>query len=117
MNGYEVIYLYYKQTGKSEITIPRAIIEANNLDWYHKDNIFLLGKEYQEKKGLFLSKEGTGHVTSYLYYNKTKRSMVTIPRIVVTANKLRWNHKEKLSLIVIESNDHKGLFLFKKEDE
>ena len=56
MNGYTVNYLYYEESKRSIITIPRAIIEANNLDWGHKDDIGIVVKTIDGKKGLFLSK-------------------------------------------------------------
>jgi len=56
MNGYTVNYLYYEESKRSIITIPRAIIEANNLDWSHKDDIGIVVKTIDGKKGLFLSK-------------------------------------------------------------
>jgi len=57
MNGYKVKYLHYEKTGKSEVTIPRAIIEANLLNWEHKDEINLVMKVLDGKKGLFLFKK------------------------------------------------------------
>ena len=38
----KVKYLFYENTGKSTVTIPRAVIEANNLNWNHKDDVSLI---------------------------------------------------------------------------
>ena len=56
MNGYTSKYLYYKSNKNSIITIPRPIIEANNLNWDHKDEIGIIIKEINGQKGLFLWK-------------------------------------------------------------
>ncbi len=117
MNGYKINYLHYKSTGKSEITTPRMLLEANNLNWKHKDKIFLAVKEFENQKGLFLSKKGEGHITSYLHYKKTKKSVVTIPRVVLETNNLNWEHKDEIFLTVSEINDQKGIFLYKKENK
>ncbi len=57
MNGHPVKYLFYEPSGKSVITIPRAIIEANNLDWNHQDEIRIIFKIIDGQEGLFLSKK------------------------------------------------------------
>lgn len=56
MNGYTVNYLHYEERKRNIITIPRAIIEANNSDWGHKDEIGIVIKTIDGRKGLFLSK-------------------------------------------------------------
>lgn len=56
MNGYTVNYLYYEESKRSIITIPRAIIEAGNLSWSHKDDIGIIIKTVDGKEGLFLWK-------------------------------------------------------------
>jgi hypothetical protein len=56
MNGHKTKYLYYKESGRSILTIPRAILEAINLNWTHKDNIKIIFKEIDGQKGLFLFK-------------------------------------------------------------
>jgi hypothetical protein len=57
MNGYPVKYLYYKSNKKSNLTIPRSILEANNLNWEHKDDINLVIKTIEGQKGIFLYKK------------------------------------------------------------
>ena len=57
MNGYPVKYLYYKSNKKSIVTIPRAILEAANLNWSHKEEINLVIKTIDGQKGLFLYKK------------------------------------------------------------
>ncbi len=57
MNGYPVKYLYYESNKKSILTIPRAILEAANLNWNHKDEINLVIKTINGQKGLFLYKK------------------------------------------------------------
>lgn len=56
MNGHTVNYLHYEESKRSIITIPRAILEAGNLNWNHKDEIKIIIKEIDGKKGLFLWK-------------------------------------------------------------
>lgn len=56
MNGYTSKYLFYKSNKNSIITLPRPIIEANNLDWNHKDNIGIIVKTIDGQEGLFLFK-------------------------------------------------------------
>lgn len=57
-----------------------------------------------------------GHLTRYLFYEKNKKSVVTIPRILIEANNLNWNHRDHMYLVVKEIDGQKGLFLFKKEE-
>ena len=56
MNGHTVNYLHYKESKRSIITIPRAILEANNFNWKHKDDIGIIIKTIDGKQGLFLWK-------------------------------------------------------------
>ena len=56
MNGYTVKYQFYDKTGKSSLTIPRAIIEANDLNWDAGDDIGMKIKIIDGQKGLFLWK-------------------------------------------------------------
>ena len=56
MNGYTSKYLYYESNKNSIITIPRPIIEANNLNWGHKEDIGIIVKTIDGKQGLFLWK-------------------------------------------------------------
>lgn len=57
MNGYPVKYLFYESNKKSIVTIPRAILEANNLNWSHGDEIKLLVKTIDGQQGIFLFKK------------------------------------------------------------
>ena len=57
MNGYTSKYLYYKSNKNSIITIPRPIIEANNLNWEPGDNIGIIVETMNGNKGLFLFKK------------------------------------------------------------
>jgi len=57
MNGHKVNYLHYEDSGKSIITIPRAVLEANLLSWKNKDTINLIVKTIDGQKGLFLFKK------------------------------------------------------------
>lgn len=57
MNGHPVKYLFYKSNKKSVVTIPRAILDANNLDWTHGDEIKLVVKTIDEQPGIFLYKK------------------------------------------------------------
>jgi len=59
MNGHTVNYLYYEESKRSIITIPRAIIEGGNLNWEHKDNIGIIIKTIDGQEGLFLFKRET----------------------------------------------------------
>lgn len=56
MAGHTVNYLYYP-SGKSNVTIPRAIIEAAQINWEHGDEIKILIKTIDGSKGLFLYKK------------------------------------------------------------
>ena len=114
MNGYETKYLHYV-SGKSEVTLPRMILEAFSLNWNHKDALVLIPENIEDKKGLFLSKEGQGHITRYIYYERTKKSSVTIPKILLEANNLNWKHGDILILVLKEIEAKKGIFLYKKE--
>jgi hypothetical protein len=57
MTPKKIKYLYYESTGKSQITIPRVVLESNELDWEHQDEIKLVVKELDGKKGIFLYKK------------------------------------------------------------
>jgi hypothetical protein len=57
MNGHPVKYLYYESNKKSNVTIPRAVLEASNLHWEHKDEINLVVKTIDGQKGIFLYKK------------------------------------------------------------
>ncbi len=57
MTPKKIKYLYYENTGKSQITIPRVVIESNELDWKHGDEMKLVIKTIDGKKGVFLYKK------------------------------------------------------------
>ncbi|KKM30628.1 hypothetical protein LCGC14_1566070 [marine sediment metagenome] len=57
MNGHPVKYLFYESNKKSIVTIPRAILEANNFNWDHKEEINLVVKTIDGQKGIFLYKK------------------------------------------------------------
>ena len=59
MNGHPVKYLFYKANKKSQVTIPRAILEASNLNWRHKDEINIMVKNIDGQKGIFLYKKSS----------------------------------------------------------
>lgn len=42
--------------------------------------------------------------------------MVTIPRAIIEAGNLNWDHKDDVNIIIKEMNGQKGLFIFKKEE-
>ncbi len=56
-----------------------------------------------------------GYTSKYLYYESNKNSIITIPRPIIEANNLNWNHKDKIGIIVKTINGQKGLFLWKRE--
>ncbi len=115
MNGLETKYLHYK-TGKSEVTIPRKSLKIISFSWKHKDNVFLVIREVDGQKGLFLSKEIEGHMTRYLYYRNSNKSAVTIPRAILKANNLDWNNGDTIILVFKEIDGKNGLFLRKKKE-
>ncbi|KKM26415.1 hypothetical protein LCGC14_1585020 [marine sediment metagenome] len=39
------------------VTIPKAILDANNLNWNPKDDVYILFKEIDGQAGLFLFKK------------------------------------------------------------
>ncbi len=59
MNGYKAKYLYYEANKQSMVTIPKAILDANNLNWKSKDDVYILYKEIEGQSGLFLFKKKT----------------------------------------------------------
>jgi len=56
MAGHTVKYLFYP-SGKSNVTIPRAIIDAAQLNWENGDEIKVLIKTIDGNKGLFFYKK------------------------------------------------------------
>ena len=115
MNGLETRYLHYEKSGKSEVTIPRKILKPSGFDWQKGDNISLIVKELEGKKGLFLTKEKEGDIR-YLHYKKTNRSSVTIPRAILEFNNLDWKHGDIIILVLKEIEGKKGLFLRKDDN-
>ena len=55
-----------------------------------------------------------GHPTKYLFYESNKKSVVTIPRAIIDAANLNWNHQDQINIIVKTIEGQQGLFLFKK---
>lgn len=58
-----------------------------------------------------------GYTVNYLYYEESKRSIITIPRSIIEAENMNWEHKSEIKILVKEIDGQKGLFLFKKEEE
>ena len=58
-----------------------------------------------------------GYTANYLFYEKTKRSIITIPRTIIEASDLNWNHQDKIGIIIKNIDGQKGLFLWKRENE
>src|SRR4030042_1033952 len=50
-------YLYYGNTGKSQITIPRKFLEVEGIDWNHNDDLYLSVKEENGKKVVCIVKK------------------------------------------------------------
>ena len=120
MNGYKVKYLFYEDTKKSEITIPRSIIEGFSLNWIHGDDIYLVFSIIENYEGLFLYKRNKsmgielycyidrsgnpviphGYASRYLYYKTTKKSTITIPRTIIEASNLNWKPKDDIYMIL-----------------
>lgn len=120
MNGYKVKYLFYEDTKKSEITIPRSIVEGFSLKWNHGDDIYIVFTFIENYEGLFLYKRSKsmgielysyidgmgnpvipyGYASRYLYYKSTKKSTITIPRTIIEAAKLNWKPKDDIYMIL-----------------
>ena len=133
MNGHISKYLYYDSNKLSIIKIPRPIINAFGLLWNNKDEINIIFIVVQSKEGLFLFKRDDdytekyyshidknrrpvipyGHPSIYRYYESNKQSLITIPRSIIEAANLKWNHKDDISILFKEFENQKGLFLFK----
>lgn len=58
-----------------------------------------------------------GHPTKYLFYESNKKSIVTVPRAIIDAANLNWNHQDQINIIVKTINGQQGLFLFKKSSK
>lgn len=57
MDGHLTKYLYYKKTGKSQITIPRKFMEIEEIGWGHNDNLYLVKKTIEGREGIFIFKK------------------------------------------------------------
>jgi hypothetical protein len=58
-----------------------------------------------------------GKTVNYLYYKDgDKRSIITIPRAILEAENMNWDHKTEINIVVKVIDGQKGLFLFKKEE-
>ena len=58
-----------------------------------------------------------GHPTKYLFYESNKKSIVTVPRAIIDAANLNWNHQDQINIIVKTIDGQQGLFLFKKSSK
>ena len=58
-----------------------------------------------------------GHPTKYLFYESNKKSIVTVPRAIIDAANLNWNHQDQINIIVKTIDGQSGLFLFKKSSK
>ena len=56
MDGYKSKYLFYEANKQSMVTIPKSILDAVNLNWEHKDDVYIVFKEIEGQPGLFLYK-------------------------------------------------------------
>lgn len=57
MNGHLIKYRYYPKNQKSEVAIPRIVLEEGKLNWKHGDTLFLTVIDSEGQKGLFLFKK------------------------------------------------------------
>ena len=57
MTPKKIKYLFYENTGKSQVTIPRIVLESSELDWNNGDELKLVVKTIDGKKGVFLYKK------------------------------------------------------------
>ena len=57
-----------------------------------------------------------GHLVKYLYYEKTGKSQITLPRKFLDVEGIDWSHNDDLYLSVKTIEGKKGIFVFKKED-
>ena len=57
MDGHLTKYLYYKSSGKSQVTLPRKFLEIEKFDWEHDDDLYLISKEIDGQKGIFIFKK------------------------------------------------------------
>ena len=57
MDGHLTKYLFYEKTGKSQITIPRKFMEVEKIDWEPNDDLYLVVKIIEGRKGIFVFKK------------------------------------------------------------
>ena len=57
-----------------------------------------------------------GHLTKYLYYEKTGKSQITIPRKFLEVEKIDWKHNDDLYLNVKIVDGKRIVCISKKED-
>ena len=75
-------------------------------DDYLRDPMVKKGKRLINKKQ-----------TKYLFYKKTKRSIITIPRGTLYHNGFDWSHKDGIKIAVKAIDGEKSIFLWKREKE
>ena len=56
-----------------------------------------------------------GNITKYYYYEKSGSGRVNIP--IALARDLGLEHKDDIHIVIQTIDGHKGLFLFKKEEQ
>ena len=56
-----------------------------------------------------------GHLTKYLYYEKTGKSQITIPRRFMEIEEIEWIHNDNLYLVKKTIEGKEGIFIFKKK--
>ena len=64
MDGHLTKYLYYENTGKSQLTIPRKFLEIEKFNWNHNDDVYLVAKEIDGQKGIFIFKKKSKYFKS-----------------------------------------------------
>jgi len=57
MDGHLTKYLFYEKTGKSQVTIPRKLLEIEKVSWDHNDDVYIVKKTIEGQEGLFLFKK------------------------------------------------------------
>lgn len=116
MKGFASRYIYYKSNRQSIITIPRPIIEAFELNWQDKDEIYISFRIIDNQSGLYLYKRDKklkqqtfsyrdefdnpiipyGYLSNYIYYESINRSQITVPRSIIDASSLNWKHGDRI---------------------
>ena len=54
---------------------------------------------------------------NFCYYEETGKSTITIPRPIIDAGNLNWEHKDDINIIIKTIDGQEGLFLFKREKD